>query len=422
MDEMRYSPENILAGCLLVNGNETVEQIQDIVNVKDFQNTQAQAVYEAALRLKISGKENNPVTIQDTAKDMGVILSNEYCANQMEISHFAGDIQELAHIIHDSAIEREASLIGQKLAYMDIKPLEAMAQLSEILQTQQSRLLTPMEAAQGAMDEIVKAAQGEGRQYLSTGYSLLDRQLSGGLVKCGLITVAARPGTGKTIVGLNLADNVAKKYGTVLYISLEMPYTQLWNRRAARTSGVDSAKIANGDLTPEEWKLVTEAFDLLSQRPFVIRDKPTTLGDIQSEARRIKDLAMIVIDHIGLIKTDRRKSSYENMKEISNGLKQLAMSLGIPIIALCQLNRQSEQKESKRPTMANLRDSGTIEEDSDVVCLLFRQAVYDAGNHAGDEIQDIDFIIDKDRFGPPGIVTLNYCAATSRIAEKAYGY
>ena len=268
------------------------------------------------------------------------------------------------------------------------------------------------------------AASGETRPFLPTGYASLDRQLSGGLAAGGLITVAARPGTGKTTAALNIAENVAAAGGRVLYISLEMTEAQLWACRAANLSGLSRSAIYGGRISGEDWPKLNAAFDLLAKRPFYIRDLPSTLEDIEREARCVDGLALVVVDHIGLVKPTERGSRYELMTATAHALKQLALSLRVPILALCQLNRQSEQREGRRPTMADLRDSGAVEEDSDVVCLLFRGAQYlpPKEQPAPWEPQEIDFILDKNRHGATGICTLRYCGLTARITEASYGY
>lgn len=157
----------------------------------------------------------------------------------------------------------------------------------------------------------------------------------------------------------------------------------------------------------------------LSERPFYICDTPSSMEDIERQARSIKNLALIVVDHIGLVKSKTSGSRYEIMTDTAHRLKQLALSLQIPIIALCQLNRQSLQRDGKRPTMADLRDSGAIEEDSDVVCLLFREAEYRPKDKQPKpwELQTVDFIVDKNRHGMTGIVRLDYCPMNARILE-----
>lgn len=421
--------ENSLAGCLLVDPEQTVHAIQGIVTVGDFQSDAARAVFTAALALVNGHKACDPVLIQSEAVKLGIPVDNEYCAEAMRMYVTTANVAETARVVHEAAITRRAREIGLSLAQDEISPVESLARLQELLTSQSSKIHTPSEAAMLVMDYINNVAAGKSKPFLRTGFHTLDTQLSGGLVAGGLITLAARPGTGKTTAALNIAENIAASGHKVLYISLEMTEQQLWSCRAACLSGLSRSAIYAGKISENDeqsWRRLSDAFNTLYSRPFFIRDSPSSLEDIEREARCIDDLALLVIDHMGLIKpSDGRKSSrYEFMTDTAHRLKQLALSMRIPILALCQLNRASEQRESKRPTMADLRDSGAIEEDSDVVCLLFREAQYLPENRRPNSwsVQSIDFIIDKNRHGMTGRVPLSFYGMTSRIIEEARYY
>ena len=307
----------------------------------------------------------------------------------------------------------------------EVTPAEALQKLQELLSKKEAGTLSPMEAASSVMDYILSAYEGKTKPFISTGYKDLDNQLGGGIVSSGLFTLAARPGTGKTTAALNIADNIAAAGRTVLYISLEMGLEQLWTRRAANLSGLGYNDIFAGRIRKDDnqWQRLTDAFTVLSERPLIIRDKPSTIDDIELEARCTKGLDLLIVDHIGLIRQlpeQKFFSRYEFMTNIAHRLKQLALSLHVPILALCQLNRGSEQRNDKKPNMADLRDSGAIEEDSDVVCLLFRESQYlpDESKPKPWEKQTIDFIVDKNRHGCTGTVTLDFYGINAKIIEK----
>lgn len=413
--------ERSIAGCLLVDPANTMRMVQSTVSAGDFLNGHAAAVYAAASALLTADKPVDPVLIQEEAARQGTQLSSEFCSEAMRLYCTTANAAETARIVHEAAQKRAGREIGLSLANDITTPVEALRGLQELLREQGSRLHSPMEAANAVMDYINAAASGETRPFLSTGFPTLDRQLAGGLVAGGLITLAARPGTGKTTAALNIAENVAAAGGKVLYVSLEMTEQQLWACRAANLSGLSRSAIYSGRIGSEakDWGRLTDAFDLLSRRPFYIRDVPSTLEDIEREARCLDDLALIVVDHMGLVKPTTKGSRYELMTDTAHRLKQLALSLRVPILSLCQLNRQSEQRDSKRPTMADLRDSGAVEEDSDVVCLLFRGAQYlpEEERPKPWESQPIDFVIDKNRHGMTGQVTLDFYGITARIVE-----
>ena len=413
--------ERSLAGCLLVEPVKTLRAVRGAVSSGDFLNANAAAVFAAASALLAADKPIDPVLIQEEAARQGMLLSNEFCGEVMRLYVTTANAAETARIIHEAAQDRAGREIGLSLADDSLTVTEALGRLQALLREQGSRLHTPMEAANAVMDTISAAASGKTRPFLATGFPSLDRQLAGGLVAGGLITLAARPGTGKTTAALAIAENVAAAGGKVLYISLEQTEAQLWACRAANVSGLSRTAIYGGKLRDEDWPRLNAAFDLLAKRPFFIRDVPSTLEDIEREARCLDDLALVVVDHIGLIKPTAKGSRgrYELMTDTAHRLKQLALSLRVPILGLCQLNRQSEQRDSKRPTMADLRDSGAVEEDSDVVCLLCRPAQYLPEDERPKpwESQPIDFITDKNRHGTTGICTLNYCGYNSRISE-----
>lgn len=419
MSNYVFDAERSLAGCLLVDTEATLKAVKGLVSAADFLGKDASAVFSAACALAFADKPCDPVLIQEEAARQGAALSNEYCAEVMRLYVTTANAAETARVIHEAAMQRSAREIGLSLADDSLTPVEALARLQELLAAQRSKLHSPMEAANAVMDYISAAASGETRPFLSTGYASLDKQLAGGLAAGGLITVAARPGTGKTTAALNIAENVAAAGGKVLYISLEMTEAQLWACRAAIVSDLSRSAIYGGKLRAEDWPKLNAAFDLLAQRQFLIRDLPSTLEDIEREARCIEGLALVVVDHIGLVKPAERGTRYEIMTAVSHRLKQLALSLRVPILALCQLNRQSEQRESRRPTMADLRDSGAVEEDSDAVCLLFRGAQYlpPQDQPAPWQAQEADFIVDKNRHGMTGITTMNFCGYNSRIYE-----
>ncbi len=429
--------ENALAGCILVDADNTLRLIRGIVRASDFQSDECRTVFLAAAGLIDNNKPCDPVLIQAEAQRLGTPLDDEYCEQIMRMPVPIGNSAATAQIIHEAAATRAARVIGSSLMTNEITPVDALRQLQELLTEKESGTQTPEEAANTVLDYIRDAYAGKTKTFISTGYSDLDKQLGGGIVTSGLFTLAARPGTGKTTAALCIADNVAAAGGTVLYVSLEMDTKQLWVRRAANISGLGYADIYAGRVgktskyddektkraKEDEWKRLTDAFEKLSKRQLTIRDKPSTIDDIEREARCTKNLSLLVIDHIGLIRQlpgQKSFSRYEFVTSVAHRLKQLALSLHVPILALCQLNRGSEQRTDKTPNMADLRDSGAIEEDSDVVCLLYRDALYRTDDKAPKqwERQTIDFIIDKNRHGMTGTVTLNFFGVTARITEE----
>lgn len=417
--------ENSLAGCILIQPQEVLAAVRGIVSESDFYFDTPRAIFIAASSLLAAGKACDVILIQEEAEKLQKKVNAEYCAKIMELTPTCVNCEEYARIIHEEAQKRRCQEIGHNLQFEELSAVDAIAQLQDILRGAGGNVKDPVEVAQYVMDYINAVASGEAQTYLPTGFDSLDKQLSGGqkggLVNSGLITVAARPGTGKSTIALAIGENVAANGGKVLYISLEMTEVQLWSCRLASYSGLSRSKIYDGMRGADEksWKELVDAFQALSTRQFYIRAIPSTVEDIEREARCIDGLSLMIVDHIGLVKATEQGSRYDKMTETSHRLKQLALSLKIPILALCQLNRQSEGRNDKRPTMADLRDSGAIEEDSDVVALLFRPAVYakEEDRPKPWEAQELQVIVDKNRHGSTGTVYMNFCGMNSRIVE-----
>lgn len=420
--------ENALVGCILVYPEQAVADIRPIVQVSDFYFDDPRAIYASALSLISAGKPCDPVLIQAEAVKLGQPIDADYCKNCMELFTTMADCKANAQAVHEAAQDRRTREIGAAVADGTITAVEAVAKLQDALRANGGNVREPMEVANAVMDYINAVSEGKQSTFLPTGFQALDNLLSGstqgGLVNSGLITVAARPGTGKSTIALAIGDNVAKSGGKVLYISLEMTETQLWCCRLAARSGLSRSKIYDGmrGADADGWKRLNDAFQELSKWPFYIRAIPSTVEDIEREARCIDGLALLIVDHIGLVRPMEQGSRYDKTTDTAHRLKQLALSLKIPILALCQLNRQSEGRSDKRPTMADLRDSGAIEEDSDVVALLFRPAVYADEKPLPWESQELQVIVDKNRHGATGTIFMRFCGMNARIREdKQHG-
>lgn len=417
--------ENGLAGCILLEPQETLARVRGIVSGSDFYFDAPRAIYSAASALIAAGEACDVIIIQREAEKQQKKVDAEYCAEIMRITPTIANCEEYARITHEEAQKRRRREIGHDLEFNDLSAVDAVARLQDLLHNDGGSVRPPMEVANAVMDYINAVAAGEASTFLPTGFPSLDGMLSGsskgGLVNSGLITVAARPGTGKSTIALAIGDNVARNGGKVLYISLEMTETQLWCCRLAARSGLSRSKIYDGmrGADANGWKRLTDAFTEISNWPFYIRAMPSTVEDIEREARCIDGLALLIVDHMGLVRPMEQGSRYDKMTDTAHRLKQLALSLKIPILALCQLNRQSEARGDKKPTMADLRDSGAIEEDSDVVALLFRPAVYanEEDKPKPWENQELQVIVDKNRHGSTGTVYMSFCGVNARIME-----
>lgn len=407
--------EDSYIGALLISPPEVLNATRGLVRVADFQSAAARAVYRAACELADLGEVIDPVTIKGR---VGQEVTDDYLVECMEVTITAANAVEYARAVHEDAVGREIRAICAGSAVDKATPTDELLRdtIAQLQDLQTGSNANVQEPAETARDFYVRLTDNSYRSFTPTGYDSLDTVLGGGLVTSGMIALAARPGVGKTMLGLCIADNVASTGTPVLYISLEMDKYQLMCRRVGRIAGLSYNMLQQGRVIDSETKTkVIEALSTLMTRPFYIEDKPASLMDVELKARGIKGLGLIVIDHLGLLRSTIRGSRYEIVTEISHGIKRLAQSLGIPIVALAQLNRENEGRNDKRPRLSDLRDSGAIEEDCDAVALLHRPGVDGLKPW---ESQPLEIEVAKNRHGYTGRAEMLFYGLTARIVES----
>lgn len=253
------------------------------------------------------------------------------------------------------------------------------------------------------------------RNFVPSGFPRLDQVLGGGFIRGGLYIVGARPAVGKSTFALNLADRIS---GNCLFTSLEMSPEQLMAKRVSRLTGISAAKLLGGQLSDPEWQAVARAGSALGDRGVYMNaryDLSTT--KIQLLAQQVPELRAVIIDYLGLIQpATRGGSAYEAVTQLSRELKRMAISLDVPVICLCQLSRQVENRDDKRPRLSDLRDSGAIEQDADGVLFLYRPDYY---NGAPEEGQPSLVCLDvaKNRHGRTGTSEFNFWLEASSFSE-----
>lgn len=428
MEELRPDAwalaEESVAACVLCAPTETLPLIRPIVQASDFAIEAAGNVFRAACILSDSGKPIDPATILEQASESGLSLSSEWVKETMAAYLTTANVEYNARIVRESSVNRKAKDIGFALENGDLAPQDAMEQLQDALAARVSTLSTPLEDANRFMNYLNDVASGETTPFISTGLENLDDILDGGLVSEGLITVAARPGIGKTVIGLVIADNVAAAGGRVLYESLEMSKEQLWARRVARKSGVSYSKLMSGTFRTDddlEWRNIITAMSSLSDRQLFISSENAKVDDIERHVRQAGKLDLIVIDHLGLIIPDKVTDSlYLPTTMACHALKRLAKSTGTPILMLCQLNRANTGRADKRATLADLRNSGAIEEDSDAVIFLHRDAYYLPPEEQPKswEPQTMEVNVAKNRHGKTGAVYMDFVGMLANIRPQ----
>ncbi len=255
---------------------------------------------------------------------------------------------------------------------------------------------------------------------LHTGFSSLDRYIFG-LNPSDLLLIAARPGMGKTSFAMNVATNVAKTYPTkrVCVFSLEMSKEQLVGRMLSSEARITSEQMRTGKIDRNEWKNIGEAADVLSQVEMYIDDTANiSVGEMKAKLRRMKNLGLVVIDYLQLMTTNRRDGNRVNeISEITRNLKIMAKELNVPVVTLSQLSRGPEQRTDKRPMLSDLRESGSIEQDADIVLFLYRNAYYDKSD---DRPNACECIIAKNRHGETSTVGINWDGQFTRFTEADY--
>ena len=468
----RVQPHNVeaeqaLLGAILVN-NDAFDRISDFLKAEHFSEELHRRVFEVASQLIRAGKVATPVTLKTFLgeHDLGGITVPQYLARLAAEATTIINAEDYGRTIYDLAIRRNLINIGEDLvntaydAPVDHGPREQIEEAERRLYeiAEQGRYDGGFQsfstALTTAIDMAAAAYERDGKlSGISTGLHDLDAKM-GGLQHSDLIIVAGRPGMGKTALATNIAFNVARAYqpeiqpdgstkaingGVVGFFSLEMSSEQLATRVIAEQSGVASYKIRRGDITDGEFHRISEAAREMQSVPLYI--DPTggiSIAQLSARARRLKrqrGLDVLVVDYLQLLSGSKSKEGnrVQELTEITTGLKALAKELNVPLIALSQLSRQVESRDDKRPQLSDLRESGSIEQDADVVMFVYREEYYlkNREPRPGTEehitwMSDMErahgraeVIIGKQRHGPTGTVELSFEAEMTRFGNLA---
>ena len=410
MSDVFSMAENNVVGWVLINPVGVLPRVRPILSPGDFLQDEARALYMAACELEDLGGSLDCITIQKRAGEDGTPVPGAWVEAVMQGVPQSSDVTESAQIVHDEAIDRMAAGIGTELAFRRITAEEAVEQLQNVIAGRRSTLPTAVETMQGFYSRLFDA---DTVPQLPTGFPSLDGVLGGGIVPGGLVTLAARTSVGKTSVALAIATNVARAGGKVLYISLEMTTEQINTRRLAAVTGFSTEYISNRQFlrNDEESRRIARGVSILSEEQIVVCDQNCKLSDIEKHIRAELPLSLVIVDHMGIIISDGHgESFYYSATVKAHRLKQIAKGTGVPILMQAQLNRGGMQRDDKSPRLSDLRDSGAIEEDSDAVILLSR--------NAGDP-QEITVDVAKNRHGKIGTVKLTFVGACCQVTDPA---
>lgn len=415
-----------VVGSLLIDA-ACLPAVRQQVQADDFELAQDRGIFEAACRLADAGRAVDVVTILQNARRHGTEISDAYAENLLRITPTAANAAQYASAVHSEAVRRRLSDIGMQLVEesgdMARTPADVISEAVAALETVDTAPQTGMRSSSDALSAFLDyRAQLESGQEVTvgTGYPSLDKRLGGGLLNQGLYILAARPGCGKTTLGLKIAEHAAKS-GACLFFSLEMSTEQITARRIAAESGLSIGRLMVGkNLSDEEQGKFANAASILSTHDFRLNRAPSaSVADIAQAAHLTKNLRLVVVDYLGLVRSDERGLSiYERVTKNSAALKALARSLNVPILCLCQLNRAAEQRTDRQPSMADLRDSGAIEQDADGIILLHRPAMYESEQRNSWEAQTLNAIIAKNRHGSTGSIKFDFWGAPGIIRES----
>ena len=426
------SAEQAVIGSMLID-TRCIPDVIERLKGAEFYIQQNRDIFETIYAMFSYGQTIDPITVLDQMKTRGVFreTSTAYIAELMRITPTAANVLEYAAIVSDRALLRNLATAADEintLVYEGTGEAENMLEAAErkIYALRQGRVvggLVPISTVVQTVYSNLSEAASSGQKIpgLSTGLNDLDRYILG-LNKGELILIAARPGMGKTSIALNIAMNVAKKSGkTVAVFSLEMSREQLVSRLLAGEGLVPSQNLLTGQLNSDEWKRIAAAAQVLSATAMRIDDNPMlSVSDMNAQCRRISNLGLVVIDYLQLMQSaggDSRKYAGENrqqvVSDISRMLKIMAKELNVPVICLSQLSRASEGRPNKRPMLSDLRESGAIEQDADVVIGLYREGYYNA---ECEEPNVSEAIVLKNRKGQTGTVKLAWLAEYTTFA------
>ena len=412
--------EQYLCGAILIDGAQVLSAIRGILTAGAFHYDEYRAVYTAGLSLLDAGEPVDPVSIKAQAKRQGVELTNQLLTELMEIVPTTANCVDYAHRVAEEARTRAVKELAERIQSDTVSStdelLATLQRETEAIRgsSYQRGLLTPCDTLHRFMDYVVRA--GEKRDnFISTGFPRLDDILGGGFIRGGLYILGARPAVGKSTFGINLADNIA---GNVLFVSLEMSVEQITAKRISRRIGCSSARLLSGQLSDQAWEKVAMASSDISQRGLYLNNRyDLTVQQIALLAQAVPELRAVIVDYLGLIQpATRSASTYENVSQISRELKRMALSLNVPVICLCQLSRQVESRQNKRPMLSDLRDSGAIEQDADGVLFLYRDDYY-AGGPADGQPSAVELSVAKNRHGQTGEADFHFWSCASLFKE-----
>ncbi|MBM13478.1 MAG: replicative DNA helicase [Halieaceae bacterium] len=432
--------EQSLLGGLLLDA-QTWDQVAGLVTKEDFYLPQHRLIFEAIFKLSERG---SPLDVLTISEELDVMDEAEHAGGIAYLSELAASASSASNVVAYAGIIRDRSVLRQlirvagEMSENARKP--AGRSVSEILDEAEAKVFKISEERptrggpetvnrylQATLDKIEKLYASDSEVTgIATGFKKLD-QMTAGLQQSDLVIIAGRPSMGKTALAMCFIEAcVIKSSKPALVFSMEMPGESIVMRMLSSLGRINQTKVRTGKLSDEDWPRLTSAFSLLNEKPLYIDDTPAlTPIDLKSRARRIarqfsEGLGMIMIDYLQLMQVaGGGENRAGEISEISRSLKALAKELDCPVVALSQLNRSLEQRPNKRPVMSDLRESGAIEQDADLICFIYRDEVYNADT---EDKGIAEIIVGKQRNGPIGTVRLAFLGQYTRFEDLAESY
>ena len=429
--------EQAVLGSMLIDEG-CVKEVMDKLVPSDFYLRQNREIFETIYTMFTYGRPIDGITVCEEMRKAGTYDENttrSYLAQLMEITPTSANVMEYVAIVRDKALLRGvAQAAGEITALVQ----EGIGEAGEILEAAEQKIYAVRrgQSAQDmvplrmvlpeVLDRLSEMSESESRlPGLSTGLSAVDRKITG-LNKSDLILLAARPGMGKTSFALNVALNVAKsEKKTVAVFSLEMSREQLATRLLSSEACVESGRLRTGSLRETDWEKIAAAASVLNKVDIRIDDNPMlSVADMNAKCRRIDGLALVVIDYLQLMTSasgnNRGGENRQQMvSDMSRMLKIMAKELNVPVICLSQLSRANEKRDDKRPMLSDLRESGAIEQDADIVLFLYRDDYY---NEDSEKRNIAECIVAKNRHGETGKVELRWMPEYTTFATLENRY
>ena len=438
-EQVRELERAILGGLMLET--ERYDAVSEIIEFSDFEGQDHQNIFQSMGELVNSNKPLDPLTVSDRLDSKNLLTragGKNYLIDLASTSPSAANLEAYAGMVRQKSISRRLMKINSEISELIVNPQGKDA--AELLDEAETKIFSLNDDASRTstniqkLDELIPqsiermneiAKNGSSLLGASTGYKDLDSKLQG-LQDGDLIIVAARPSMGKTALSMNIVENLVLNKdvpGGVLVFSLEMPAESLTTRLLASNAKIDQQKVRSASMNQADLKKFMESSSKLKDLPLYIDDSSMLSPmELRARARRIarqepNGLSLIVVDYLQLMQLPASQENRVNqISEISRSLKMLAKELNVPVIALSQLNRAVEQRPNKRPIMADLRDSGAIEQDADVILFIYRDEVYNEDSEEGNKAE---IIIGKQRNGPIGKVNLTFLKEYTRFEDFA---